>query len=132
MKRGTELLLIGAQNNAIRTYYIKEKNDCSQQNSKCSLRCDKDEAVNHIIREFSKLAQKEYKSRHDWLAKEIHKELSKKLKFNHAVKWYMYKWESLLENETHKILWDFEIQSDYLIMARWPNLESIKKELVNK
>ena len=26
--------------------------------------------------------------------------------------------ESVLENETHKILWNFEIQTDYLISAR--------------
>ena len=30
--------------------------------------------------------------------------------------------ESVLENETQKILWDFEIQSDNLISARRPNL----------
>ena len=28
--------------------------------------------------------------------------------------------ESILENETHKILWDFEIQMDYLIQSRRP------------
>ena len=30
--------------------------------------------------------------------------------------------ESVLENEKHKILWDFEIQTDHLMPARWPNL----------
>ena len=29
----------------------------------------------------------------------------------------MYKPESVLENETHKILWDFEIQTDYPIQV---------------
>ena len=29
--------------------------------------------------------------------------------------------ESVLENETHKILWDFEIQTDHLISARRPD-----------
>ena len=27
-----------------------------------------------------------------------------------------------LENETHKFLWDFDIQTDYLISARRPDL----------
>ena len=30
--------------------------------------------------------------------------------------------ESVLENEMHKILWEFEIQTDYLISARRPDL----------
>ena len=29
---------------------------------------------------------------------------------------------SVLENDTHKILWDFDIQTDYLISARRPNI----------
>ena len=45
----------------------------------------------------------------------------------------MNKPESVLENETHKILWDFEIQMDYLIHARRPYLVLInKKKKMNK
>ena len=40
----------------------------------------------------------------------------------------MYKPESLLENETHKLLWDFEIQTDHLILTRRPDLERVKKK----
>ena len=29
--------------------------------------------------------------------------------------------ESVFENETHQVLWDFEIQTDHLISARKPN-----------
>ena len=63
--RETESLLLAAQNNAIRTNHIKSRIDKSQQNNKCRLCGDKDETINHIIRECSKLAQKEYKTRHD-------------------------------------------------------------------
>ena len=35
--------------------------------------------------------------------------LCKKLKFDHMNKWYMHNPESVLENETHLLLWDFEI-----------------------
>ena len=45
-----------------------------QQNSKCRLFDDTDETINHIISECSKLAQKEYKTRHDWVGKVIHYE----------------------------------------------------------
>ena len=30
--------------------------------------------------------------------------------------------ESLVENETHKLLWDFKIQTDHLISAKRPDL----------
>ena len=30
--------------------------------------------------------------------------------------------ESVLENDTHKLLWDFEIETDHLISARRPDL----------
>ena len=36
--------------------------------------------------------------------------------------------ESGLENETHKLLWDFEIQMDHLILARRPDLIIINKK----
>ena len=71
-----------------------------------------------MISECSKLVQKEYKTRHDWVGKVIHWELCKKLKFDHAKKWYMHNPASVLENGTHKLLWDFEIQRDHLISAR--------------
>ena len=78
LKRKTESLLIALQNKAIRTNYIKAKIDKTQQNSKCRLCCDRDEMINHIISECSKLAQKEFKTRHDWMGEVIHWERSKK------------------------------------------------------
>ena len=40
---------------------------------------------------------------------------------------------SFLEKETHKLHWDFDIQTDHLIQTRRPNLEIInkKRELVD-
>ena len=67
-----ESLLIAAQDNAIRTNHIKARIDKTQQNSKCRLYGDRDETINHIIRECSKLAQNENETRHDWVGKVIH------------------------------------------------------------
>ena len=36
--------------------------------------------------------------------------------------------ESVLENDTHKLLWDFDIRTDHLITARRPNLIIINKK----
>ena len=40
----------------------------------------------------------------------------------------MHKLESVLENEMHKILIDFEIQTDHLILTSRPDLEIINKK----
>ena len=72
LKRETESLMIAAQNNAIRTNHIKARIHKTQHNSRCRLCSDRDETNNHIISECSKLAQKEYKTNHDWVGKMIH------------------------------------------------------------
>ena len=117
LKRETESLLIAAQDNAIRTNHIKARIDKTQQNSKCRLCGDRDETINHIISECSKLAQKEYKERHDRVGKVIHWEMCREFQFDHTNKWYMHNPASVLENDSHKLLWDFNIPTDHLI---WP------------
>ena len=81
------------------------------QNSKCSLCGDRDEIVNHIS-EYSKLAQKKYKTRHDWVRKGINWELYKRLKFVHASKWYLPKPESVTEKRDRliKLSWILRCQ----------------------
>ena len=110
---------MAAQNNT----NVKSKIGKTQQNSRCRLCGDRDEMINHIISECSKFAQKEYKTRHDWVGK-----LCKKFKFDQTNKWYMHKPESVLENEMHKLHWDFKIQTDHIISARWPELEIVNKK----
>ena len=36
--------------------------------------------------------------------------------------------ESVLENEKHKVLWDFEMQTDYLILVGQPELVIVNKK----
>ena len=71
-KRETESFLIAAQDSA---NHIKARIDKTQQNRKCRLRGDRGETINHIISECSKLAQREYKMRHNWVGKVIHSEM---------------------------------------------------------
>ena len=74
------------------------------------------------------MAQKEYKARDDWVGKVIHWELGKEFKFDHANKWYMHNQAPDLENDTHKLLWNFDIETDHLISARRPDLIMINKK----
>ena len=78
-----------------------------------------------------KNSNNEYKTRHDWVGKVIHWELCKKFKFDHTNKWYMHNPASVLENDTHKLLWDFDIQMDHLISARRPDVIIIKNKKEN-
>ena len=71
---------------------------------------------------------KKYKTRHDWVGKVIHWELCKKFKFDHTNKLYIHNHESVLENVTHKVLWDFKIQTDHQISARRPYQVIVKKK----
>ena len=91
-----------------------------------------DETINHIISECSKLAQREYKARHDWVGKVIHWEMCKKFQFDHSNKWYMHNPAPVLENDSHKLLWDFDIQTDHLIPARRPDLIIINEKKKKK
>ena len=44
--------------------------------------------------------------------KVIHWEMFKKFKIDYTNKWYMHNPASVLENDTHKLLWDFGKQTD--------------------
>ena len=118
LKRETEALIIAAQDQALRTNYIKATIDKSQIDAKCRMCRDKNETVSHIFSGCPKLAQKEYKKRHDNVAWAIHWDLSGKCGFHRNGKWYNHVPESVLENENYKLLWDFSIRTDRNIEAR--------------
>ena len=85
-----EIYSKAAQNNVVRTNYLKTKID-TLQNCRRRLYTVGEETVNLIINECSKQAQKKYKTKHHWLGKVIHWELCKKLKFDYSTTWYMHK-----------------------------------------
>ena len=71
-----------------------------------------------MLSECNKLLQKEYNTRHDGVGNVILRELYKKLKLDHTNQWQIQNQESVLENETHNILWNFEIQTDHIFLGR--------------
>ena len=80
-----------------------------------------------MISKLSKLAQGEDKSRHEWVEKAIHWKLCKKFNFDLTNKWYMRNPESVLKNEMHKILLDYDNKTDHLILVRRPDLVIVNK-----
>ena len=128
LKRKIESLIVAAQNQSIRTNLVKAKIDKSQGDSLCRMCRKVDGSIDHIVRGCSKLAQKEYKRRHDNLGKIVHWKLDRKCNFEAGHKWYEHEAEIVLENEDYKILWDFSIQTDHVIEARRPDLVVVDKK----
>ena len=48
--------------------------------------------------------------------------MCKKLKFDYTNKWYVHNPAPVRENNTHKLLWEFDIHADHRISARRPDL----------
>ena len=128
LKRERESLIMAAQNQSIRTNLVKAKIDRSQGDSLCRVCRKIDESIDHIVSGCSKLAQKEYKRRHDNLGKIVHWKLARKCNFEAGDKWYEHEPESVLENKDYKILWDFHIHTDYIVEAQRPDLVVVDKE----
>ena len=108
--------------------YNNNNNNNNNNNFKYRFCADREETIHHIISKCSNLAQKENKKKHNWVGKVIHWERCKKFKFDHTNKWYIHNPASVLENETHKLLWDFERKMDHLISARRLDSEIIIKK----
>ena len=64
---------------------------------------ERDVTVNHIVDEYDKMAENDYKIRYDRVGKVINGELCKRQKFNQAGIWYMHKPESVLKMRFIKI-----------------------------
>ena len=128
LKVGTEALLCAAQEQAIRTNYIKHHIHKTSDNPMCRLCGKKGKSVQHITSGCEKLAQKEYKKRHDNVAKKIHWDICKENGLEHSERLYEDAPEGSVENEEIKVLWDINIQCDNLIEARRPHLVVIDKK----
>ena len=84
-----------------------------------------------ILSECGKLAQKEYKQRHDSIGRYIHWQFCERLGFNRAKLWYEHEPESVVDNENFKILWDFTIQYNHMNEVKRPDITvvaRVKKE----
>ena len=88
---------------------------------------EKGETISHLVIECRKLAQRDYKKRHDNVARYIHWQLCNKGGFERAEKCYEQRPEAVLENENFKLLWDFTIHCDTFIEARQPDIVVVDK-----
>ena len=127
LKVGTEALF-AAQEPAIRTNYMKHPIDQTSEGPLRRLCRKKGESVQRLTSGCENLAQKEYKRRHDNVAKKVHWDICKKNGLEHSEKWYEHAPEGAVENKEIKVLWDINIQCDNLIEAILPDLIDIDKK----
>ena len=122
LKHEAESLIHAPQEQTIRTNIIKEKIDKSQEQMKCRTCSRADETIKHIESECPKLAQKEYKRRHDWIGRRVNWKVYG-ANGNHVnPKRYEHQPEAVIENDSCKILCDFTVHTDHFITARRPEI----------
>ena len=88
----------------------------------------KEESAGHLICECSKLAQNEYKYRHNYVARIVNWGMSKTRGLPAADKWYEHELERAVESDKAKLLWDFLIQTDHEIQSRRPDIVFLDKK----
>ena len=98
------------------------KVDRTQTESKCRICGKVNESINYVLNECSKLVQKEYKRRHDWVCNRVHWDVSKVCGFKVKERWYEYEPEAVMVNDEYRILWDFSVETDHNIEARRPDM----------
>ena len=99
-------MIFAAQEQALRTNWIRKNIDGQEVSEKCRMCGERDESIIHLIAKCKKLAQKEYKQRHDNIARIVHLELCQKFGLVGKVKRYNHKPANVVENDRVKILWD--------------------------
>ena len=85
------------------------------------------ETINYLTNECAKMAQKEYKKRHDLAGKKFHWEICKTFNMEVSKKRYQHEPGTVVENEKREILWDMNIRTDHVIEARRPDMVVIDK-----
>ena len=79
LKKEIEGLIFVAQEQALRTNWIRKNIDGQEVSEKHRMYEERDVSITHLIAECKKLAQKEYKQRQDNIARIVHLELCQKL-----------------------------------------------------
>ena len=79
------------------------------------------------LSECKKLAQTDYKQRHDNLARIVHWKLCGENRIERANNWYEHEPKGVVETKNIKLLWDFVIQCDHHIVHRKPDIVIIEK-----
>ena len=97
---------------------VKYHIDKSVDSPFCRMFDEIGETISYIVRECSKLAQKEYKRRHNNVARMVYWKLCEKSNLEKSEKWSLHNPQTVTENVNHKLIWDMNIQRNNIIVER--------------
>ena len=132
LKEETEGLIMAAQDQAIRTNWVRHNIDKEDILPSCRLCGEREEIVSHILSECKELAQNDFeKARHDTAAASLSWQMYQKYGFPTTAKSYEHfvdKEMAVLENEKVEQLWNFSIQTEIIIDYNKPDLVLLDKK----
>ena len=83
-----------------------------------------------MVSSCSKIAQTDYKERHDKVASILLWNICRKCNLPTADKWWEHKVDKALQKEDVKILWDFKIQTNKHLAHNIPDITVVEKKRV--
>ena len=120
-------MIFAALEQHVRTIYVNVHVNKTVESPLCQMCNEKGESGSHLVSECSKLAQREYKRRHDNVARIIHWELCRLYELDRADKWFEHQPNSVQETDRTKVLRDFNRQYDHIIEARRTDIVNEEK-----
>ena len=115
--------------NWLKNGYIKKETEDIQDfsDSKCRLCKVNEETIDHLVSSCRKIAQTDYKERHDKVVSMLHWNLCRKYNLQTADKWWEHKVDKVLQKEDFTILWDIRIQTDKHLAHNIPDITVVEK-----
>ncbi|TWW59398.1 hypothetical protein D4764_06G0009280 [Takifugu flavidus] len=117
---------MAAQKQALSTRAIEARVYHTRQDPRCGLCGDAPEIVQHITAGCRMLAGKAYMERHNQVAGIVYRNICTE----YGLEVPGSRWETplkVLENKQAKILWDFQIQTDKMVVANQPDIVVVDK-----
>ena len=127
LKLSSEAPICSAQEQAIRTNYVKYHIDKRVDSPSCRMCGETGETISHIVSECSKLAQREYNRKHDNVARMVHWKLCATFNLEKSEKRYLHSTQTVSENVNQKLIWDINIQCGNAIVERRPDIAIVNK-----
>ena len=112
LKKETEGMILAAQVQALPTKHRKIRIEKQHGDPTCRLCGECEETIMHVLSECKKIAQTEYKKRHDKVATWDTLEAVQIYNLPYSNNWYEHLAETVIETPQAKLLWDFNIQTD--------------------
>ena len=128
LKPVTEALITAAQDQALNTNWHVHHIIKNKPVDKCRACSEYPETVEHIVSGCPRIAQTLYMKRHNAVAATVHWGLCANMGFERAEHWWQHQPETAMENESFKLLYDFNVMTDKKITARRPDIIIVDKK----